>query len=92
MLNIEELYKEIKDPKIPAEERLVLMLVVAEVEQRTAMQRIAELLDVHHMDLSEIESVLNRIADALEARNADIDAIAEPFIKAAAAGPKKPPG
>jgi len=92
MLNIKELYQEIKDPKIPAEERLVMLMVIAQVEQRIQLERIAELLDVHHMELSGIESVLNRIADALEARNADIDAIAEPFIKAAAAGPKKPPG
>jgi len=92
MLNIKELYQEIKDPKIPAEERLVMLMVIAQVEQRTAMQRIAEVLDVHRIHFCETESVLNRIADALDARNADIDAIAEPFIKAAAAGPKKPPG
>lgn len=69
MLNIEALYEMIQGDAFLPEEKWKVYLVTALVEQRIILGRIAELLDVHHMGLSEIESDLNRIVEVFKDHN-----------------------
>ena len=69
MLNIKELSDILADARTSSDDARTTLIVIALVEQRMVLERIAERLDVQYMAFPEIESRLDRIALALEERN-----------------------
>ena len=75
MLNIKELSGLLADQNAPAEDTRTTLIVIALVEQRLVLERIAGLLDVGHMDSGDMQGQLGRIADAFEEHNKRLEEI-----------------
>lgn len=91
MLNIKELGDLFTDKNAPPEDTRTILIVIALVEQRIVLERIAELLDVARLNWGDIGSQLDRIAGALD-DNEEIDAFNKPITEQAAnAGPSMEP-
>lgn len=75
MLNIKELGDILADKNTPSEDTRTTLIVIALVEQRIILERIAELLDVIYVDRADIEMELKRIAGALEEHNKAVNGV-----------------
>jgi len=69
MLNIKELSDILADARTSSDDARTTLIVIALIEQRIVLERIAELLQGQHMQYEDFELQLDRIALALEERN-----------------------